>query len=983
MKQNGFSRVKSSLKIQKLNYLSQTMKCFTLVKICMVSGLLFLTIADGFSQESNLIEITGQVIQEDSKEPLSGVSVQVKGTVAGTITTNRGEFKLRTRLKFPFKLVFSSVGFQEQEFEVTGIGSKLSIALATQTVLGKEVVVTASRVAESILKSPVAIEKLDIRAIRESPAPSFYDALENVKGVQMTTSSITFKVPNTRGFNIPNNFRFMQLVDGVDMQAATLGVPLGNAIGPTELDIASVEITPGAASALYGMNAINGMANLITKSPFLYQGLSLYQKTGINHVDGKDRDPSLLTETAFRFAKAFNNKWAFKMNGSYMRATDWLSNNATDQNPNNRSTANPSFPELSGNNNPAYDAWNKYGDENNNAVTVSGVQYQNKSQTFLVRRTGYWERDVVNPIVDNLKLDLALHYRAGENAELSYGYRVGKMDGVFQRGNKIQLDNVIVQNHRLELKGSNYFIRSYVSIEHTGDSYNAKPLSDNLDLTHLSNNAWRDKYKSSLQTQLNSGVDLASAMKVARQVADDGRVEPGTPDFESLKNTIIKINNWDHLNASIANAPATGGAWLKQHSRMYHTEAQLDLTKYVKFVHLLVGADVRVYEVVPDGNNFVDFSKPLDKRTEPGGKNVYYKKYGGFTQVTKTFFDERLKLFGSLRFDHNLEFKPKFNPRFAVVYTMAEKHNFRASIQNGFRFPALFEALSFVNNGNVRRVGGLPFINEGLGYLDNSYTLTSVNTFNAAVNKDVTNGMTANNAAVKSKALLEVTNLAPTRPERIVSLEVGYKSVLFNNKVVVDIDAYTNKYDGFLGQVEVAVPGTDKVGTDASVTDMLAANRTKQTRYRVFTNAKNTYNNYGSSMGVTYNFYKKFTFSGNINYNNIVTSKASDVFVTAFNTPKWAANLSFGNREVFKNVGFNIVWRWQDAFLWESPLANGTVPAYNIWDGQVTYRLPKIKTSIKVGAANIFNERYIQYAAGPTIGGLFYVAISVDGLLNK
>ncbi len=140
----------------------------------------------------------------------------------------------------------------------------------------------------------------------------------------------------------------MQLVDGVDMQAATLGVPLGNAIGPTELDIASVEITPGAASALYGMNAINGMANLITKSPFLYQGLSVYQKTGVNHVDGIDRDPSFLTETAIRYAKAFNNKWAFKINGSYMRGTDWLSNTATDQNPNDLSTANPSFPQLIG-----------------------------------------------------------------------------------------------------------------------------------------------------------------------------------------------------------------------------------------------------------------------------------------------------------------------------------------------------------------------------------------------------------------------------------------------------------------------------------------------------------------------------------------------------------------------------------------------------------------------------------------------------------
>jgi hypothetical protein len=185
------------------------------------------------AQGNNLIEISGNVVEQDTKQPLEGVSVQVKGTVSGTITTSTGNFKLTTKTKFPLTLVFSSTGFQQQEFVVESIASSVSIALVTQTVLGKEVVVSASRVPESILKSPVAIEKLDIRAIRESPAPSFYDALENVKGVQMTTSSLTFKVPNTRGFNIPNNFRFMQLVDGVDMQAATLGVPLGNAIGPT------------------------------------------------------------------------------------------------------------------------------------------------------------------------------------------------------------------------------------------------------------------------------------------------------------------------------------------------------------------------------------------------------------------------------------------------------------------------------------------------------------------------------------------------------------------------------------------------------------------------------------------------------------------------------------------------------------------------------------------------------------------------------
>ncbi|MBC3541437.1 TonB-dependent receptor [Rufibacter sediminis] len=938
------------------------------------------------AQETNLIEINGRVTEQGSQEPLPGVSVYVRGTVTGTATNASGQFTLKTKLKFPFYLVVSMVGYQPQEFEITEPGARLDISLVTQTLLGKEVVVTASRVEESILKSPVAIEKLDIRAIKETPAPSFYDALENVKGVQMTTSSLTFKVPNTRGFNIPNNFRFMQLVDGVDMQAATLGVPLGNAIGPTELDIESVEITPGAASALYGMNAINGMANLITKSSFLYQGLSVYQKTGINHVDRIDTEPSILSEFAVRYAKAFQDNWAFKVNASYMDGTDWRSNSPDDQNPNTLNTANPSFPELNGANNPAYDAWNKYGDENNNAVTISGVQYGGKNQTFLVRRTGYWEKDVVSPRVDNLKFDAALHYRLGDNAEVSYGYRIGKMDGVFQRGNKIQLDNVVVQNHRVELKGANYFVRSYVSIENTGDSYNVKPMVDNLDITSGgSNSEWGAKFKTALQTQLNAGTDLVTAMQQARQAADAGRVEPGTPEFNALKSTIRDINNWDHGKV-VAGAPATGGAWLSQKSRLYHTDAQWDFTDHIKFANLLVGADARVYEVIPDGNNFVDFTRPIEERTLPGGNNVYYKKFGAFAQLTRTLLGDRLKLFGSLRMDYNPEFDPKLNPRIAAVYTVSEKHNFRASYQNGFRFPALFEAVSYVNNGNVRRVGGLPYINEGLGYLDNSYTLASVNDFNAAVNRDVTSGLTTNEAALKNRQVLQITRLSATRPEQINSFEVGYKSVLFGSKLVVDIDAYTNVYDGFLGQVEVAVPkgNSVQVGTDEAVLAMLAANRNgQQTRYRVYTNARNKYNNYGSSLGLTYNFYQKFTLSGNVNYNAIKTNEEKDIFVTAFNTPNWITNVSLGNREVLKNLGFNVVWRWQDSFLWESPLANGTVPAYSTVDAQVTLRVPESKITIKAGGTNLFNQRYIQYAAGPTIGGLYYVALTLDGLLSK
>jgi outer membrane cobalamin receptor len=942
------------------------------------------------------------------------VSVQIKSTVNGTVTNSSGQFVLRTKIKPPFTIVFSSVGFAPQELEVKSFGSNLQVALATQAVLGNDVVVTASRVPEKILRSPVAIEKLDIRTIKETPAPSFYDALENVKGVQMTTSSLTFKVPNTRGFNIPNNFRFMQLVDGVDMQAATLGVPLGNAIGPTELDIQSVEITPGAASALYGMNAINGMANLITKNPFTFQGLSVYQKTGINHVDGIDHDPAILTESAIRYAKAFNNKFAFKVNLSYLQGIDWRSNTRLDQNTNNLKSANPSYPELNGQYNVAFDGWNKYGDDalaGSNVVSISGLTINGQTnRTLRVARTGYWETDLVSPKVDNLKFDAAIHYRVSEKAELSYSYRVGKMDGVFQRGNKIQLDNVVVQNHHLELKGNNYVVRSYVSIENTGDSYNVKPLADNMDLYSggatdtKTPTSWGTKFKNALNAyatanggSLNSS-NLAAATQYARQQADASRVQPGTPEFEALKNTIIKINNWDIKSSSIPDAPETGGAALVQKSRLYHTEAQWDLSNKIKIFDLLVGGDARLYEIIPDGNNFVDFSRPIAERNSPlkdgsFGDNIHYKKFGVFSQVTKTFFNDKLKLFGSLRYDYNPEFDPKFTPRLAAVYTVKEKHNFRFTYQQGYRFPALFEALSYVNNGRVKRVGSLSYINEGLGYLENSYTQASVVNFNSVVSA----AGNSDSAALANKNLLVWANLPKARPEKINSFEIGYKSVLLNNKLVIDIDAYANQYDGFLGQVQVFVPKGETVGSDAAVLAMLDINRDARTptiaipnaaskgqdRYRVYTNAKNTYHNFGSALGITYNFYKKYTVTGNVSFNKMKSNQSNDIFVTGFNTPKWTTNLSFGNREVAKNIGFNIVWRWQDAFLWESPLVTGNISAYSTIDAQVTFRLPKIKSQIKVGGADIFNHRYLQYAGGPTLGALYYAAVTVEGLLNK
>lgn len=944
---------------------------------CIILLLFFMS---AFAQ-SSVVDVSGLVTDRQLKEPLPGITVAVKGNPTVVTATNEaGAFTLRVQVRYPFTLVFSGVGFQSRELQVLSAQSKIAVELNTENTLLNEVVVSASRVEERILQSPISIEKIDIKAIKDNPAPTFYDALDNVKGVQLLTSSLTLKVPNSRGFNVPNNFRFMQLVDGVDVQAATLGVPLGNAIGPTELDIQSMEITPGAASALYGMNAINGLASLQTRSPFTHQGLSLYLRNGVNHVNDNDKDASLFTEVAMRYAHVFKDKFAIKVNGSYFKGTDWISNTLKDQNPYNLVTGNPDFAELSGANNPAADLWNNYGDERNNRVAVT-TNIDGQQHTFNVSRTGYLEKDLVDPTVTNAKFDAGAYYKIKENLEVSYVYRYGLMDGTFQRGNKIRLDNATVQNHKIELKGDEFYVRAYTSIEDTGDSYNLKPLADNLDLTHASNTNWRNTFQTALQSSINGGTPLTQAFANARAVADQGRVEPGTPEFVALKNTIISTNNWDHANSGIAGAPETGGAWLKQKSALYHVEGQYDLSKYVKIFDLQAGADYRQYLVTPDGNNFVDFSRPLAERNVPladgsFGEKQKYEKYGAFVQLTKRFFNDRLKLNASIRADRNPEFETKFNPRIAVVYSPEQNHNFRVSFQNGFRFPSLFEALSFVNNGNVRRVGGLPRVNEGIGFLENSYTLTSIDQFNAAVNDAVDAGTPRNQAALDNRNLLVVANLPQMKPEQINSFEIGYKSVVANNTVSIDWDAYYNIYDGFLGQVEVAVPKDAVVGSDDAVLSMLT--RSARDHYRVFTNSSNTYKSFGSSLGVKYNFYEDYTAGFNVSYNDLLSDGGKDIFITAFNTPKWVTNVTIGNRQIIKNVGFTVTGRWQDAFYWESTLANGDVPAYFTADAQVNVKIPSIFAVAKVGGTNILNNKYYQYAAGPTIGGLYYVALTFE-----
>ncbi|MEJ7738123.1 MAG: TonB-dependent receptor [Chitinophagaceae bacterium] len=312
-------------------------------------------------------------------------------------------------------------------------GKKANDTLHVKTL--DEVIISASRMQERLLQSPVSVEKANEKYFSVNAAPSFFDALQNIKGVQMITPSLGFRVINTRGFANTTNVRFAQLVDGMDIQSPHIGAPVGNALGPTDLDIKSVEIIPGSGSALYGMNTINGMANFFTKDPFTNKGLSVQQKTGINHLNSPGAGTKIYAETSLRIAHIFSSKFAFKVNGSFSKGNDWIADDYTDLN----ATANNSTG-LTGSNNPGSDPVNGYGNESSNRRTLL---LQGKS--YVVARTGYYEQEVVDYSLLNIKADAGFYYKPTNKTSISYTYHVADFNTVYQRSNRFRLEGYLLQ----------------------------------------------------------------------------------------------------------------------------------------------------------------------------------------------------------------------------------------------------------------------------------------------------------------------------------------------------------------------------------------------------------------------------------------------------------------------------------------------------------------------------------------------------------
>lgn len=955
-----------------------------------------------FQNNSDQITVSGTVIDASTGETLAGVNIIVEGSMVGVATNSRGEFDLTINEEAPITLSVSIIGYRTREIVITEQNvTDLQIELSEETILGSDVVVSASRVEQSILDAPVSIEKMDLISVNQTASPTYYNGLKNLKGVDMTTSSINFQIINARGFNSTGNTRMVQLTDGMDTQAPALNFPIGNLNGPSVLDVESVEFIPGASSALYGPNAFNGILLVNSKNPYRYPGLSVNVRTGVNHLDsqpdlGEPDGAQPMYDFAARYAKVINDRFAFKLNFSYSQAQDWVGINYSDKN----SNLTPSG--LS--NNPAYDGVHLYGDDGSFNIALLGLPGSTRTQIAQqiamnpnfqgvpvplieqyigalpaqpVTRTGYREEYLVDHDAENLKFGGSLHYRLTDNLEASYTVNYGSGTSVYSGAQRYSLKDFYIHQHKLQFEGDNFMLRGYGTFENSGDSYIADFVGFSINDQYMPTELWYATYgatfagnllgaavqaqngspaynQATVNQLLNDPQTLAFFHNAARSAADANRSNflPGTQAFnEAYENAIADV--------------VPNGARFNDQSRFFHAEGVYNFKNEIDFVDLQAGLSFRQYQLRSNGTIFDDAG---------GGVNI--NEYGGFLQASKALLDDRLTLRGSLRYDKNENFDGQLNPRISSVISVADDQNIRASYQTGFRNPTTQGQYIDLDVLTARLLGGLPYLAEKYSVTENAFTLESVQRF--------TDGVLAGNQA----ALLELepyTSFDPVKPEQIQSFEVGYKGLL-GGKVLVDAAFYYNVYNDFIAQFRVrkAAGPIDLQNPTNPMNQQIAPSLLSgdaSNTFQLYTNVDETVKSRGAVFGFDYSLPNSFILSANYNWNQLITDQGEGL-IFDFNTPEHKVNLSLENRRLTRQLGFKVSWRWQEEFEWTSSFASGIVPSVSTLDAQLSYRVPDLKSIVKVGGSNITNNQHVLNYGGPSLGAIYYVSLTFDQFLN-
>ncbi len=903
------------------------------------------------------------IVRDARGEPVPGVKITQVKTGVQTVSSFDGGFVVKIKDGLPVILLFSHTGYEEKTDTIHSAIQDFVIVLSEKVTSMAGVKISSDKIKDKRKESPVTIESMGLAAIRETPAPNFYEGLAHLKGVDMVSASLGFRIINTRGFNSTRPVRSLQLLDGVDNQAPGLNFSLGNFAGALDIDLLRADIIVGANSATYGPNAFNGVISLTTKDPFKFRGLTVQLKAGERN----------LAETQVRYARVLKDKHgtdraAFKIGFMYMSAYDWVADNYSKTNGSQQHEMNPG----------GYDAVNRYGDENLTAQTnnfLGGTFRWEYPGLGVFHRTGYKEIDLVDYHTKNLKLNGAFHYKFNKSTRMIMAYNFGYGTTVYQGDNRYSLKDIVFQQYKLELnKENNWFIRAYATRENAGHSYDAvftavllqnKAKSDLQFLsdyvTGYANDVFpllrtipggdeiykqipvklADRKKSDSLIGLESTQELLRLWHLlARGTADAAgfykkRYEPGTPEFTEAFNQIT--SNSTYLD---------GGSRFYDKSALYHLMGEKKF-KY-KSYDLTCGGNFRMYIPNSRGTIFID----------TGGRKIYNHEFGVFLQIEKKLVEDRLRITVATRMDKNKNFKYLFSPALSTVYNSKnKKHFYRLSFTSAIRNPTLQDQYLYYNVGRAILLGNINGV-------DSMVEISSLINYLNSLGAD--------------RSLLKWVSLKPVVPEKVKSIEIGYKGEPVRN-LLVDLSYFYSWYRDFLGFRLLSDTGGLTFGKSFQF-------------YRIAANSSDVVTTQGFSIGLSYFMYKIYNVSANYSWNKLDRQGSTDPIIPAFNTPEHKYNIGLGGTDIiirksfkdkplkhpglWKGYGFNINYKWNKGFLYEgSPQFTGFVPSYDMVDAQINKKMFNQHMILKLGASNLLNNKQFHVYGGPRIGRMAYISI--------
>jgi TonB-linked SusC/RagA family outer membrane protein len=251
---------------------------------------LLLPMMIGLFMQSVVAQTTlrGRVLSSDNGQPVSGISVVVKGGTGGTSTTPDGSFGIKA--KKGDVIVLSGVGIKMMEYTITDDGLQ-TIRVETEAGRLEEVVVTALGIRKDRKKLGYAIQDIKGDALTSARETNVVNQLAGkVAGVTVVGSnsgiggSARVTIRGERSVDMNKN-QPLYVVDGVPISNSVTGsngrnnleVDYGNGAGFVNPDdIESISVLKGpAASALYGSRAANGVIMIKTKSGARSKGMGV------------------------------------------------------------------------------------------------------------------------------------------------------------------------------------------------------------------------------------------------------------------------------------------------------------------------------------------------------------------------------------------------------------------------------------------------------------------------------------------------------------------------------------------------------------------------------------------------------------------------------------------------------------------------------------------------------------------------------------